>query len=103
MTALKKIVYSKCYNNNIFTQNMSLFVLLYSSMHIKLNKVKEQSFKRNNSNMIYSHSALSLHPWEDIEAERIWSFLYSPSFKLNEKIEMKWEKKAVLLPLIVLR
>ena len=37
--------------------------------------------------MIYSHSALSLHQWEDMEAERIQSYF-----------EIKLEKKTVPLP-----
>ena len=32
--------------------------------------------------MIYSHSALSLHPWEDMEAERIWSLKKTSAFAL---------------------
>lgn len=36
MTVLKNIVYFKCYNNNIFTQNMSLLLLLSSSRHTKI-------------------------------------------------------------------
>ena len=55
--------------------------------------------------MIYSHSALSLHPWEDMEAERIWSLKKSSAFALMHFFVLDLEHSfdcftSVCLPLL---